>query len=94
MYNPKSSHAEEFIDHAEIMETLDYASRNRSNRPLIEEIINKAATCKGLTHREAAVLLECDQPDLVERFENLADRVVHAVDNGLDIKFEMGDRTK
>ena len=60
MYNPKSSHAEEFIDHGEIMETLDYAARNRSNRTLIEEIINKAATCKGLNHREAAVLLESD----------------------------------
>ena len=75
MYNPKSSHAEEFIDHGEIMETLEYAAKNRSNRALIEEIINKAATCKGLTHREAAVLLECDQPDLVERFENLAREV-------------------
>ena len=42
MYNPKSAHAEEFIDDAEILETLDYAARNRSNRALIEEIINKA----------------------------------------------------
>ena len=72
MYDPKSVHAEEFIDDAEIRETLDYAARNRGNRTLIEEIINKAATCKGLTHREAAVLLECDQPDLVERYMELA----------------------
>ncbi len=72
MYDPKSAHAEEFIDDAEIRETLDYAARNRDNRALIEEIINKAATCKGLTHREAAVLLECDQPDLVERYMQLA----------------------
>ena len=72
MYDPKSAHAEEFIDDAEIRETLDYAARNRDNRVLIEEIINKAATCKGLTHREAAVLLECDQPDLVDRYMQLA----------------------
>ena len=72
MYDPKSAHAEEFIDDAEIRETLDYAARNRGNSTLIEEIINKAATCKGLTHREAAVLLECDQPDLVERYMQLA----------------------
>ena len=72
MYDPKSAHAEEFIDDAEIRETLDYAARNRDNRALIEEIINKAATCKGLTHHEAAVLLECDQPDLVERYMQLA----------------------
>ena len=72
MYNPKSAHAEEFIDDAEILETLDYAARNRSNRALIEEIINKAAQCHGLTHREAAVLLECDQQDLVEQYMQLA----------------------
>jgi len=72
MYNPKSAHAEEFIDDAEIRETLDYAASNRSNRALIEEIINKAAQCHGLTHREAAVLLECDQPDLVEQYMQLA----------------------
>ncbi len=72
MYDPKSAHAEEFIDDAEIRETLDYAASNRSNRALIEEIINKAAQCHGLTHREAAVLLECDQPDLVEQYMQLA----------------------
>ena len=72
MYDPKSAHAEEFIDDAEIRETLDYAAANRDNRVLIEEIINKAATCKGLSHREAAVLLECNQPDLVERYMELA----------------------
>lgn len=75
MYDPKSPHAEEFIDDAEIRETLDYAARNRSNRVLIEDIINKAATAKGLTHREAAVLLECDQPDLVERYMQLAKEI-------------------
>ena len=72
MYDPKSAHAEEFIDDAEIRETLDYAAANRDNRVLIEEIINKADTCKGLSHREAAVLLECNQPDLVERYMELA----------------------
>ncbi|MBQ9217916.1 MAG: [Muribaculaceae bacterium] len=72
MYNPKSAHAEEFIDDAEIRETLDYAAANRSNRALIEEIINKAAQCHGLTHREAAVLLECAQPDQVEQYMELA----------------------
>lgn len=75
MYNPKSAHADEFIDDSEILETLDFASRNKSNRTLIEDIINKAALCKGITHREAAVLLECDQPDLTERFTELAKEV-------------------
>jgi len=75
MYNPKSIHAEDFIDDTEILETLDYAHRNRSNRALVQDIINKAALCKGLTHREAAVLLDCDQPDLVDQYMDLAREV-------------------
>ena len=75
MYNVKSNHADEFIDDSEILETLAYAEKNKSNRALIEEIIDKAAKCKGLTHREAAVLLDCDQPDLIARYEQLAREV-------------------
>ena len=60
MYNPKSTKAEEFIDNQEILETLEYASKNKSNTALIDEILNKARLRKGLTHREAAVLLDCD----------------------------------
>ena len=71
MYNVKSNHADEFIDDSEILETLAYAEKNKSNRALIEEIIEKAAKCKGLTHREAAVLLDCDQPDLIARYEQI-----------------------
>ena len=63
MYNPKSSKATEFIDDQEILDTLAYAQANKSNRALIDSILEKAATCKGLTHREAAVLLECDLED-------------------------------
>ncbi|MDY3978755.1 MAG: [FeFe] hydrogenase H-cluster radical SAM maturase HydG [Tidjanibacter sp.] len=72
MYNPKSPKAVEFIHDAEIVETMAYAEANRSNRPLIEEILKRAADCKGLSHREASVLLECDQPDLNEQMFTLA----------------------
>ena len=75
MYNPKSSKAEEFIDDAEILETLAYAEANKRNRPLVEDIIRKASLCKGLTHREAAVLLDCDLPDLVEKTFKLAEEI-------------------
>lgn len=75
MYNRNSSKAEEFINHEEILDTLEYAKANKSNRPLIEQIIAKAALCKGLEHREAAVLLECDQPDLIEKIFHLAKEV-------------------
>ena len=75
MYNAKSAKAEEFIDDAEIRETLSYAAANCHNRPLIEGILEKAAQCKGLSHREAAVLLDCGEPDLVERTFRLAEEI-------------------
>lgn len=71
MYNVNSPHAEDFIDDAEILETLDYAQKHKSDRALVESLLEKAALCKGLSHREAAVLLECDIPDLNERMKSL-----------------------
>ena len=57
MYNVKSKRATEFIDDNEILETLKYAEDNKSNRKLIEDLIERARDYKGLTHREAAVLV-------------------------------------
>ena len=51
---------------------MEYAQANRNNRPLIESLIDKAALCQGLSHREAALLLECDEPELVQRIYHLA----------------------
>lgn len=59
-YDRKSCKAEEFINHKEILETLAYAEANRHNEALIDEIIEKAKRRKGLEHREAMVLLDCD----------------------------------
>lgn len=75
MYDVKSRKAEEFIDDEEIVQTLEYARENSNNRALIESILDKAALCKGLTHREAAVLLDCEIPDLVERTFKLAEEI-------------------
>ena len=72
MYNAKSKIAEEFIHDGEICETMAYARDNKDNRELIEQILEKAGSHKGLSHREAAVLLECDQPDLIEKIYSLA----------------------
>lgn len=72
MYNPASKCAEEFIDHQEIMDSIQYAQENKNNRELIEALLTRAKDCKGLTHREALVLLECEEPDLVERMFHLA----------------------
>lgn len=75
MYKVDSPQAEEFIHHEEILETLEYAWSHKDNRAFIEQLIEKAALCKGLTHREAATLLECDQPDLIERIFHLAKEI-------------------
>ena len=74
-YDVNSKRAEEFIHHQEIMDTLEYAQANRNNRRLIESLIEKAGLCGGLSHREAAVLLECDEPDLTERVFRLAKEI-------------------
>lgn len=74
-YDPKSAKAEEFINHEEILASLDYAAENKSNRALIADILKRAEDCKGLSHREAAVLLECDQPDLNEAMFTLAKKI-------------------
>lgn len=74
-YNPASGWAEEFINHQEILDTLEYASGHKNDRALVEALLEKAAKCDGLTHREAAVLLECDDPELTERIFQLAKEI-------------------
>ena len=60
MYNSKSKVATEFINDQEILDTLEYAVYNKENRPLLEDILEKAAQFRGLSYKEAAVLLECN----------------------------------
>ncbi len=62
MYNPNSLKAEEFIDHEEVLETLAYAQEHKKDEKLIDEILTKARKREGLSHREAAVLLDCEIP--------------------------------
>ena len=72
MYKIDSTHATEFIDDAEIRASLAYAEANKDNLELIDSLLTKADRCKGLTHREAAVLLRCDDPTLRTRIHDLA----------------------
>lgn len=74
-YDPKSLHAEEFINDQEIQDTLAYAEEHKNDEPLIESILAKAAAFKGLTHREAAVLLACDLPHVNEAIVETAIKV-------------------
>ncbi|HIV86192.1 MAG TPA: [FeFe] hydrogenase H-cluster radical SAM maturase HydG [Candidatus Monoglobus merdigallinarum] len=71
-YDVKSAKAEEFINDREIKDTLKYAEENKTNRTLIESIIKKARERKGISHREAAVLLDCELDDLNEEMFRLA----------------------
>ena len=75
MYNPSSVHADEFICHDEILETLEEAARESQNPARVREILEKAALCKGLTHREAAILMDCEDPALEEELFRLAGEI-------------------
>ena len=61
VYDVKSAKAEEFICHEEILDSLAYAEANKGNLQLIDEIIEKARQRKGLLHREALLLLDCER---------------------------------
>ena len=75
MYNKLSPHAEEFISHEEILESLDYAEKNKDNYELVDALIEKAALRKGLSHREASVLLACTEPTRVAKMYDLAEQI-------------------
>ncbi len=75
MYNVRSMKAEEFICHDEVMASLEYADANKDNAELIDSIINKAKERKGLSHREASVLLACDIPEKVQELYELAEQI-------------------
>lgn len=75
MYDPKSPKAEEFIAHEEVMDTLHYAQQNKCNAALIDSILEKARLKKGLSHREAAVLLDCDIEEKNQEIYQLAEQL-------------------
>ena len=75
MYDPKSLKAQEFIDHQEILDTLAYADENKNNAELIDQILAKARERKGLSHREASVLLACEIPEKVQELYALAEQI-------------------
>jgi len=52
MYNSKSLKADEFISHQEIIDTLEYAEKNKNNSELINSILKKAGERRGLLHRK------------------------------------------
>ena len=82
-YNVKSQVADEFINHLEILDSLDYAEAHKNDFSLIEKILEKARpkktengyVCAGLTHREASVLLACDDKKIKDKIFKIAEEI-------------------
>ncbi len=82
-YNPASLKADEFINHNEILDTLIYAQAHKDDSALIDSLLEKArpkynekgCTCSGLTHREASVLLACEDPEKIKRIYEVAEEI-------------------
>ena len=75
MYDVKSLKAEEFISDEEIRATLAYADEHKDDMALIDEILNKARELKGLSHREASVLLACEDEGKIKEMYSLAEQI-------------------
>ena len=75
MYDVYSKHADDFINHEEILETLAYADENKANEALIDSILEKARLRKGLSHREASVLLACQMEEKNQEIYKLAEQI-------------------
>ena len=75
MYDVKSLKAEEFISDEEIKETLAFADANKDNMEMVDAIIAKAKERKGLTHREASVLLACENEEKINEVYELAQQI-------------------
>ena len=75
MYDVYSKHADDFINHEEILETLAYADENKTNEALIDSILEKARLRKGLSHREASVLIACQMEEKNQEIYKLAEQI-------------------
>lgn len=85
-YNPHSLKADEFINHEEILGTLEFADEHKKDFPLIDDILEKARPkkvgngwhCEGLSHKEASVLLACEDPNRVQKMFEIAEEIKQA----------------
>ena len=74
-YDPKSTKADEFINHKEILDTLEYAREHKNDPVLLREILERAKERKGLGHRDASVLLACEDAAINQEVEQLARQI-------------------
>lgn len=74
-YDKNSLKAEEFINDGEILDSLKFADENKNNLELVDKIIEKARLKKGINHREASVLLACEDKERIKEIYNLARQI-------------------
>lgn len=82
-YDVKSNIADEFINNSEILDTLNYAEAHKNDFELINKILDKARpqktddgyTCAGLSHREASVLLACEDKNVLKEIFKIAEEI-------------------
>ena len=74
-YDVRSMKAEEFINDEEIRETVKYAEEHKNDLALVDEIIEKAKKRKGLSHRDASVLLACEDEGKIKEIYDLAEQI-------------------
>lgn len=74
-YNSTSKIAEEFINDEKIKQTLAFAEAHKDDLPLMNEILTKGREYKGLSYAEAATLLECEDPDIIQQIFDLGKEI-------------------
>lgn len=77
IYDKYSAHAEEFINHQEILDSIAFADANKDNTTLLRDILEKGREAKGLTHREAATLLLAEDGEIRRQTAQLANEIKH-----------------
>lgn len=75
MYNVKSKDSNEFIDNGEVLASIEDAKKLVKQETEVQRILNKAKECKGLSHREVAVLLEIDDDETLNRMYRIAKEI-------------------
>ena len=74
MYDPKSSRAEEFISHEEVLETLEFAEKSKNNTELIDSILKRRNFEKDLPTGRLRFWLPVRFVKKMKRYLNLPDK--------------------
>jgi len=74
-YNSTSKKAEEFINHEKILQTLEYADAHKNDIDMMEQILEKGRKYQGLSYKEVATLLECEDSDIIQKTFDLGKEI-------------------